>query len=223
LARAAQVGRPDAGAEVAAPRVDVQAAAPRVAGVHGQLLRRALAQDVGEDALDALFVELVVLAEADQVAQQAFLVDLRAAVMDLHAGPVGLAGHQAVRFKQVGQQLLFDRRLVGPGLEQAGIGAVFIDLDVEAVQQHAFQLAHFSCPKSSGSVSVMCTVAPKPADKSCCSSALSASALSRRVWLNEFRYSLNDFDSTMLGESAGTVMRAIATCGLPRWFSHEIS
>jgi hypothetical protein len=42
------------------------------------LLRFALAQDVHEDALDALLVEFVVLAEADQVAQQAFLVDLRA-------------------------------------------------------------------------------------------------------------------------------------------------
>jgi hypothetical protein len=78
LTRGAQVRR-FAGAEIGAPGIDVQAAAPGVARVHGQLVRLALAQDVGEDALDALLVEFVVLAEADQVFQQAFLVDLRAA------------------------------------------------------------------------------------------------------------------------------------------------
>jgi hypothetical protein len=34
---------------------------------------------------------------------------------------------------------------------------------------------------------------------------------------------LNDFDSTMFGESAGALTVAIATCGLPRMFSHDNS
>jgi len=33
---------------------------------------------------------------------------------------------------------------------------------------------------------------------------------------------LNDFDSTMLGESAGAVMVGIAPCGLPRLFTPDI-
>ncbi|MNN83521.1 hypothetical protein D3C81_2005700 [compost metagenome] len=55
------------------------------------------------------------------------------------------------------------------------------------------------------------------------SRASSASGLSSLVWLNEFRYSLNDFDSMMFGESAGALTLATATCGLPRWFSHDSS
>jgi hypothetical protein len=58
------------GAEVAAPRIDIQPATAGVARIHGQLLRLALAQDVDEDAFDALLVEFVVFAEADQVASR---------------------------------------------------------------------------------------------------------------------------------------------------------
>ena len=61
LARAAQVMGPP-GTEVGAPRIDVKAAPARIARIHRQLARFALAQDVDEDPLDALFVEIAVLA-----------------------------------------------------------------------------------------------------------------------------------------------------------------
>nr|GEU28525.1 hypothetical protein [Tanacetum cinerariifolium] len=130
------------GAEVAAPRVDIEPATARVARVHGQLLRRALAQDVDKDAFHALLVEFVVFAETDQILEQAFLVDLRTAVVDLHAGPVGLARDQAVRFEQVRHQLFLHRLLVQCGFQQFRRRVVGVDVDVEAVQQQAVQLAH---------------------------------------------------------------------------------
>src|SRR5690606_29665515 len=141
LARATQIARL-AGAEVRAPWVDVQAAAPRITGIHGQLARLALAQHVHEDALDTLLMELVVLAEADQVFQQSFLLDLRADIADLHRAPVWLAGDQAVGLEQVRYQRLFDRPVLLVSLEQLRRRRVRVDLDVEPVQQRAFEFSH---------------------------------------------------------------------------------
>src|SRR5690606_40300435 len=95
LAGGARVARQEH-ARRGAEGVDVEAAAAGVAGVHRQAAGPAALQDVHEDALDALLVEIGVLAEGDQVAQQAVAGDARAGVADLHAGPVRLAGHRAV-------------------------------------------------------------------------------------------------------------------------------
>lgn len=76
--------------------VDVQTAATGVAGIDGQFVRLAALGDVHEHPLHAVFMKTVVLAKADDVAQQPGLVDLRIKVADLHGAPVGLAGHGAV-------------------------------------------------------------------------------------------------------------------------------
>ena len=96
LPRAAQVRRFLGRAEVAAPWIDVESATSCIARIDRQFLWRALAQDVDKDALHALFVELIVFPKADHVSEQAFLVDLRPDIMNLHAAPVGLARHQAI-------------------------------------------------------------------------------------------------------------------------------
>ena len=86
------------------PGVDVQAAAPRVACVDGQLDRLAAAPDVHEDALHALLMKLVVVAKADDVAQQPGLVDL--------AGRRTLICRLPQSGWPVTRQLLFSRLLV---------------------------------------------------------------------------------------------------------------
>ena len=93
--------------------VDVQPAAAGVAGVDRQFDGLAAAPDVGEDALHALLMELVVVPETDQIRQQTSLVDLRAAVANLDAAPVGLASHQAIAFEQSAAQGFADRRFMG--------------------------------------------------------------------------------------------------------------
>jgi len=60
-----------------------------------------MAPNVHVDALHALLMEFVVVAKAHQVLQQAALLDLRAAVADAYAAPVGLAGDQAIAFQQL--------------------------------------------------------------------------------------------------------------------------
>ena len=62
------------------------------------------ARQVHKDALDALFMKLVVLAEGYQIAQQGFPINLFAAVMDHYATPVRLMGHRTVGFEQMGMQ-----------------------------------------------------------------------------------------------------------------------
>lgn len=49
--------------EIGSERVDVEATTAGVAGIDGQLLRLAIVLEVDEDPLDALLMELVVLAE----------------------------------------------------------------------------------------------------------------------------------------------------------------
>ncbi len=97
LPRCAHVGRQLARC-AGAPGVDVQPAAAGVAGVHRELGGFAARPNVHEDALDALLMKLVVVAKTHDVLQQAGLVNLRAAVGDLHTAPIGLARHQAVAF-----------------------------------------------------------------------------------------------------------------------------
>ncbi|EKD97890.1 MAG: hypothetical protein ACD_23C00688G0001, partial [uncultured bacterium] len=43
-----------------------------------------------------MLMKTLVIAKADDVAQQSGLLDLRAKVADLHAAPVGLVRHRAV-------------------------------------------------------------------------------------------------------------------------------
>ena len=141
LAGVAQIGRPLCTTKVGAPWVDIKAASAGIPCIHRQVLRLALAQDVREDALDALFMELIMLAEADQVLEQAFLVDLRTVIADLHAAPIGLAGHQAIRLQQVRYQGFFHWQVVEVGFQGFRLRRIVVDLDVQAVQQMAFQLA----------------------------------------------------------------------------------
>src|SRR5690606_18036079 len=116
-----------------APGVDVQAAAPGVTGFHRELPRLAAAQQVDEDLFDALFVETCVLAERDQIAQQAGAVDARPAIGDLDRGPVRLAGDRAVGLEQSAAQGLVGV-VAGVGAEQGAVGrAVTVDLHVQRV------------------------------------------------------------------------------------------
>ena len=142
LARRAHVGG-GLGRMAGAPGVDVEPAAARVARGHAQLGGPAALPDVHEHALDAVLVKVVVIAKADDVAQQPGLVDLRAGVADLHAAPVGLAGDGAIAFQQAAGQCFFHRLLVEGGRQQigrrAGHGLAF---DVEAIEVEAVQLVH---------------------------------------------------------------------------------
>ncbi|MNH24417.1 hypothetical protein D3C79_843460 [compost metagenome] len=56
---------------------------------------------------------------------------------------------------------------------------------------------------------------PAAADRSFSRHACSSPSEANTVWFNEFRYSLNDLDSMMFGESAGMANSPIATTGLP--------
>ena len=87
-------------------------------------------------------MKFIVLAETDQVAQQAFLFDLRADIGDLHAAPVRLAGDQAIRLEQMRHQGLFYRTIGVVRAQELGRRHVLVDLQVEAIEQGAFQLAH---------------------------------------------------------------------------------
>ena len=122
--------------------VDVQATTARVACVDRELEGAAAPPDVHEDAFHALLMEFVVVAEAHQVLQQAFLVDLRAAVADLHAAPVGLARDQAVALEQVADQGLGDGAFFMVGAQQLRGGLVLRALHIQAVQQQAVELLH---------------------------------------------------------------------------------
>ena len=82
------------------------------------------------------------VAKAHDVAQQAFLVDGRAGVADLHAAPVGLAGDQAIALEQVADQGFGHGRVVVVGLEQVGARRVVAAFDVQAVQVQALQFLH---------------------------------------------------------------------------------
>ena len=69
---------------IGAPRVDIQTATAGVARIDAQFFRVAETLNVIKDALHALFVEFVVMAERHQVAQQLFPVNFRAALLNLH-------------------------------------------------------------------------------------------------------------------------------------------
>ena len=94
-----QIRRLFATGEIAAPMIDVQAAAPGVTGIYRQVLRFALAQQVHENPLHALFMKLVVLAKTDQIFEQPFLIDRRANIVNLNAAPIRLSGHHTIRFQ----------------------------------------------------------------------------------------------------------------------------
>src|SRR5690606_3775831 len=59
----------------AAHRVDLQAAAAQEVDGHTQRLRRAMLLDVTEDPLGTFLVKTLVIAEGNQVAQQAGMID----------------------------------------------------------------------------------------------------------------------------------------------------
>lgn len=125
-------------AAIAAEGVDVQPAAAGVARVDGEAAGRAGAEQIGEDAFHALFVEFIVLAEAYQVAQQRLAVQPRAGVADLHAAPVRLAGDQAVGFQQMTAQGFADD-VAGVGAQDLRAGRVVVHLDVQLVDAFASQ------------------------------------------------------------------------------------
>lgn len=95
--------------------------------------------EVDEDALDALLVELVVLAERDEVAQQLLPIQFRPLVVDHHRAPVRLAGDQTVGLEQVAVQGLLDQLAAGGALQQVGIKLVVVDLDIQLVNALAGQ------------------------------------------------------------------------------------
>ena len=65
--------------------------------------------------------------------------------------------------------------------------------------------------------------APAVADKSLINADSTLCHEGNWVWLKLFKYSLNDFDSTMLGLVHGKLNSATATTGLPLSLSHESS
>lgn len=58
-----------------APGVDVQSTSAGVSGLHAQTGRSAACPDIHEDALHTLLMELVVIPEAHEIAQQPGLVN----------------------------------------------------------------------------------------------------------------------------------------------------
>ena len=87
-------------------------------------------------------MKLVVLAKAHQVLQQTGLLDLRPAVADLHAAPVGLARDRAVAFEQVAGQHLAHRLLAKSGAQQLGGRRVAAAFHIESVQIQAVEFLH---------------------------------------------------------------------------------
>ena len=110
-------------------------------------MRLALAQDIDKDALHALLMEFIVFAETNQVAQQAFLIDLWSCIRDLHAAPVRLARYQAIRFEQVRDEFFFHRSFIQRCLQELRRRRVLGDFQVQAVEQYAIEFAHFELAK----------------------------------------------------------------------------
>ena len=89
-------------------RVDIQPTTPDIPRIHRQFLRFEQALQVEKDPFHALLMEIGMLAEADDIGQQAGRVQGSAAIFHRHAAPVWLAGHRAVGFEQVAVQALLD-------------------------------------------------------------------------------------------------------------------
>ncbi|MOA37977.1 hypothetical protein D3C78_1596210 [compost metagenome] len=64
---------------------------------------------------------------------------------------------------------------------------------------------------------------PAAADRSFSRHACNAPSEVNTVWFSELRYSLNDLDSMMFGESHGMANSPIATTGLPDGSSQDSS
>src|SRR5471032_780936 len=64
---------------------------------------------------------------------------------------------------------------------------------------------------------------PAAADRSLTSVTSRLAVSTNAVWFKELRYSLNDLDSMMFGESAGMQNSPIATTGLPEGSNHDSS
>ena len=87
-------------------------------------------------------MKLVVVAKTHDVLQQAFLVNLVAAVRDLYAAPVRLSGHQTIAFKQVADQGFGHRGFFGVDAQQLGRGLVPSAFHIEPVQAQTIELVH---------------------------------------------------------------------------------
>jgi hypothetical protein len=106
----------------------------------GKPARRAAPPDVHVDALDAMLVEIGVVAERDEVAQQRRAIDARARVADRDARPVRLPGHGTVRFQEIRDEGFVG--LSGRGRKQRGIGRpVAFDFDGFRVDRLAAKTA----------------------------------------------------------------------------------
>ncbi|KTC40099.1 hypothetical protein AO265_07950 [Pseudomonas sp. ABAC61] len=64
---------------------------------------------------------------------------------------------------------------------------------------------------------------PAAAERSWRRVASSVAQSAKGVWFSELRYSLNDLDSMMFGESAGMLNSPMATTGLPEGSSQDNS
>ena len=125
---------------VAAPGVDIQTAASRIAGVNGKRFRLAETENIVKDALDALLMEFVMVAERDQIAQELLAVDFRPTILDLHRAPVRLVGNQAVGLQQMADQRLFHDFAAGGALQVVGAELIVIDLDILIVDAGAMEM-----------------------------------------------------------------------------------
>src|SRR5215813_4249367 len=70
------------GGLAAPPRIDIEPAAARVARIHAERSRRTALSDVHVDALDAMLVEIGVIAERDEIAQERRAIDARTRIAD---------------------------------------------------------------------------------------------------------------------------------------------
>ena len=84
----------------------------------------------------------MVVAETHDVLQQAALLDLRTAVVNLHTAPIGLPGHQAIAFEQIAGQHFGHRLFIHSRLEQFWRGGVVVTVDVEPIKAQAVEFMH---------------------------------------------------------------------------------
>ena len=107
--------------------------------MHRQRLRRAPSPEVGEDPLDAMFVESRVPAKRHEIAEEIGVPDPRAAVREFHARIVGLAGHRTHRTEEARVEGFRDD---GPvGAQYLRNGFIAFDCDRQVVEAHGIEVA----------------------------------------------------------------------------------
>ncbi len=204
-------------------RVDIQTAASRIAGVNGKRFRLAETENIVKDALDALLMEFVMVAERDQIAQELLAVDFRPTILDLHRAPVRLVGDQAVGLQQVADQRLFHDFAAGGALQVVGAELIVIDLDILIVDAGAVEVSNRLAFQF---------IQPIQRDLDLATGA-GAQIAGQRLFnllpagetrlVKAVEIKLKAFDSTRLTLVSGSSTWPTATCGRPLPFSRESS